>query len=171
VLALLALASFPLAAGASEIPQYVDAPPEAPTKPKKQSHDETEPETPAHTSNTGDGGSAGPGGSGGSGGSGGEGSSGGGSSEATNPNPSTDGSGGADKAGGGNAATGQSKSGSVQNAQPVVSPAEADDSSSSPLVPILIAVAILAAISIGAVVLKQRRQRGEPDGAVSPKAS
>jgi cobalamin biosynthesis Mg chelatase CobN len=170
VLALLAFASFPLAAGASEIPQYVDAPPEAPTKPKKQSHDETEPETPAHSSNTGDGGSA-SGGAGGSGSSGGEGSSGGGSSEATNPNPSTDGSGGADKAGGGNATTGQPKSGSVQSAKPVVSPAEADDSSSSPLVPILIAIAILAAISIGAVGLKQRRQRGEPDGAVSPKAS
>ncbi len=59
----------------------------------------------------------------------------------------------------------------MQNAKPVSSPTEADDSSSSPLVPVLIAVAILAAISIGAVVLKQRRQRDEPDGAVSPKAN
>ncbi len=37
-----------------------------------------------------------------------------------------------------------------------------DSSSSSPLVPILIAIAALAAISIGAVVIRQRRQRRPP---------
>lgn len=43
---------------------------------------------------------------------------------------------------------------------------------SSPLVPILIAIAVLAAISIGAVMLRQRRQRGGTSaGSVSPKAS
>jgi hypothetical protein len=47
--------------------------------------------------------------------------------------------------------------------------AVADDDSSSPLVPILIAVAILAAISIGAFYYRQRRQ--DPDSPVSPKAS
>lgn len=44
---------------------------------------------------------------------------------------------------------------------------------SSPLIPILIAIAILAAISIGAVVLRQRRQGNGGSGsgsAVSPKA-
>jgi hypothetical protein len=40
------------------------------------------------------------------------------------------------------------------------------------LVPILIALAVLAAISIGAVVIRQRRQNGDgPGAAVSPKAS
>lgn len=43
-----------------------------------------------------------------------------------------------------------------------------DGGSSSPLVPILIAIAALAAISIGAVVIRQRRGSG---GQVSPKAS
>jgi len=44
-----------------------------------------------------------------------------------------------------------------------------DDGGSSPLVPILIAIAVLAAISVGAVVMRQRRQR---DGtSVSPKPS
>jgi cobalamin biosynthesis Mg chelatase CobN len=47
-------------------------------------------------------------------------------------------------------------------------PANADDDSSSPLVPILIAVAVLAAISVGAVLARQRRGSGSP---VSPKAS
>jgi len=43
---------------------------------------------------------------------------------------------------------------------------------SSPLVPILIAIAALAAISIGAVMLRARRQRDGRGGApVSPEAS
>ncbi|HEX5712313.1 MAG TPA: hypothetical protein VFX85_03250 [Solirubrobacterales bacterium] len=45
------------------------------------------------------------------------------------------------------------------------------DDGSSPLVPILIAVAALAAISIAAVVIRQRRQRGGPGAQVSPKAT
>ena len=57
------------------------------------------------------------------------------------------------------------------NAKPLSSTTESDDGSSSPLVPILIAIAVLAAITIGAVVVRQRRQRGEPGGQVSPKAS
>ena len=49
---------------------------------------------------------------------------------------------------------------------------EADsDGGSSPLVPILIAIAVLAAISIGVVLYRQRRQ-GDPALRVSsPKAS
>lgn len=44
-----------------------------------------------------------------------------------------------------------------------------DEGSSSPLVPILLAVAILAAISIGAYYYRQRRE--DSDSPVSPKAS
>lgn len=44
-----------------------------------------------------------------------------------------------------------------------------DGGSSSPLVPILIAIAVLAAISIGVVVMRQRRR--DPGTPVSPKAS
>jgi hypothetical protein len=84
-------------------------------------------------------------------------------------NPSTPGGGGQDQSKQGDDA---SKSqgqpvGNVQAAQPVSSTA-ADDGSSSPLVPILIAVAVLAAISIGAVLVRQRR---DSDGSFSPKAS
>jgi len=46
-----------------------------------------------------------------------------------------------------------------------------DGDSSSPLVPILIAVAALAAISVGAVVVRNRRQGGGSDAGVSPRAS
>lgn len=49
--------------------------------------------------------------------------------------------------------------------------APADSGSSSPLVPILIAIAVLAAISIGAVVYRQKRQDGGPGGSISPNAS
>ncbi len=42
---------------------------------------------------------------------------------------------------------------------------------SSPLVWIIIAIAVLAAISIGAFVIRQRRQGGEGGTSVSPKAS
>jgi cobalamin biosynthesis Mg chelatase CobN len=48
---------------------------------------------------------------------------------------------------------------------------ESSDSSSSPLVPILIALAAVMAIAIAVVVIRQRRQRGGPDGHVSPEAS
>ena len=45
-----------------------------------------------------------------------------------------------------------------------------DGGSSSPLVPILIAIAALAAISIGVVMVSQRRQRGRPGGGLSTRA-
>jgi cobalamin biosynthesis Mg chelatase CobN len=62
----------------------------------------------------------------------------------------------------------QPGSGGAQKIEPVSSTTN-DEGSSSPLVPILIAVAVLAAISVGAVVVRQRRQRA--GGQVSPKAS
>ena len=45
-----------------------------------------------------------------------------------------------------------------------------DDGGSSPLVPILIAILVLAAISLAVVMLRQRRQGG-PTAPVSQKAS
>ena len=57
----------------------------------------------------------------------------------------------------------------MQDAKPLATTAAAtDDDSSSPLVPILIAVAVLAAISVGAVLYRQRR--GD-DSQFSPNAS
>jgi hypothetical protein len=76
---------------------------------------------------------------------------------------------------GGQASNGSKPAGGdVGGAQPLetVSSATgqaADDDGSSPLVPILIAVAALAAISIGAFYYRQRRQ--DPGSTVSPKAS
>jgi len=48
-----------------------------------------------------------------------------------------------------------------------------DDGGSSPLVPILIAIAVLAAISVAVVMIRQRRQRnsGGPAAAASPEAN
>jgi hypothetical protein len=59
--------------------------------------------------------------------------------------------------------------GDAQSLQTVNSTANEADDGSSPLVPILIAVAVLAAISIGAYYYRQRRQ--DPGSTVSPKAS
>jgi hypothetical protein len=49
-------------------------------------------------------------------------------------------------------------------------PASTDDDSSSPLVPILIALAVLAAISIGVVAMRRRRQDADPGSPASPEA-
>jgi hypothetical protein len=49
-------------------------------------------------------------------------------------------------------------------------PASSDDGS-SPLAPILIGIALLAAISVAAVMVRQRRQQGGSTTPASPKAS
>jgi cobalamin biosynthesis Mg chelatase CobN len=59
--------------------------------------------------------------------------------------------------------------GDAQSLQTVNSTAAEPDDGSSPLVPILIAVAVLAAISIGAYYYRQRRQG--PGSTVTPPAS
>ncbi len=59
--------------------------------------------------------------------------------------------------------------GDAQSLQTATSAAAESDDGSSPLVPILIAIAVLAAISIGAYYYRQRRQ--DPGSTVSPKAS
>jgi hypothetical protein len=53
----------------------------------------------------------------------------------------------------------------------VPSSSDGDDGGSSPLLPILIAVLVLAAISAGAVLLKARRQDGEPGEHAAPRPS
>jgi len=76
-------------------------------------------------------------------------------------NPSTPGGGGEAQGKAGKSAVGDGRSlGTVQLGEP--SSQAADSGGSSPLVPILIAVAVLAAISIGAVMVRQRR--GSPGG-------
>jgi hypothetical protein len=58
----------------------------------------------------------------------------------------------------------------VQSAAPNVQPASSTGGGSSPLVPILIAIAALAAISIAALLIRQRRQRDGSGPSLSTKA-
>ncbi len=91
-----------------------------------------------------------------------------------NGNPSTPGGTDAGQDKSGNTSPAVKNQGNQQpktsQGQPPASESAADDSS-SPLVPILIAIAALAAISIGVIVIRQRRQRDAPGAPVSPKAS
>ena len=91
--------------------------------------------------------------------------------------PSSESGGGAT----GNEGSGQGKAdkganppanGGVQQATPLSKSSAKSDggSSSSPLVPILIAILVLAAISIGAVMIRQRRQRDGSSPSLSTKA-
>jgi cobalamin biosynthesis Mg chelatase CobN len=172
MLALLALASSPALAGAeSAPPDYVSEVP-----------NETHKETPKQHKSIGGGTESGNNSSGGgpvahtstNSPEGGEPNS---SSKGSSSGGGTPGSNGGSGNGAGNG-QGSPGSGSSSKASPKVSegkplttssPAKDDSSSSSPLVPILIAIAVLAAISIGAFVIRQRR-RGD-DGQFSPEAS
>jgi len=69
----------------------------------------------------------------------------------------------------GNAKNGVTGLSDNQQVKPGVNAASTEDESSSPLVPILIAIAVLAAISIGAFYYRQRRQGA--GSSISPKAS
>lgn len=71
--------------------------------------------------------------------------------------------------GNGNAKNGATGLSDNQQVKPGVNASSTEDESSSPLVPILIAIAVLAAISIGAFYYRQRRQGA--GSSVSPKAS
>jgi cobalamin biosynthesis Mg chelatase CobN len=68
----------------------------------------------------------------------------------------------------------QNSAGNIKAAEslPLTPAAESDDGGSSPLVPILIAVAVLAAISIGYFLYRQRKQGPDSPGSSvsSPKA-
>jgi cobalamin biosynthesis Mg chelatase CobN len=86
-------------------------------------------------------------------------------------NPSSPGGGSHDQGKQGNGAAGSKNKPvlNMESAKPLgASPSSADDDSSSPLVPILIALAVLAAISVGAVLFRQRR--GGSGSMFSPKA-
>jgi hypothetical protein len=73
--------------------------------------------------------------------------------------------------GGGQGSEGLNESQPVTGAQSGEQASHSSGGGSSPLVPILIAVAVLAAISIGAVIYRQRRQGDGGSGSpVSPKA-
>jgi len=169
VLALLALASFPMLAQATDASgvQYSDAPPTA-TGDNPPKHRQP----PAKTS-TADGGAAAPNSAGSTGSkSSGAGSSAEGSSSTKGADAST---------GNGDGGTGQGSPGTgpsekqASRSQPAghggAPVAQQDDDGSSPLVPILLAILVLAAISVAAVMIRQRRQRQGTATPVSPKAS
>jgi len=164
VLALLAFALFPVAASADSAgAEYQNAVPtpyggthKAPTVVGGGEEDD------AHASKEGGGtGGTGPGSDGGS--------SGGGNADT----PATQGSG--DGKDGNGSTTSQHPNGGkdaaekkISNLEEVPSPsADSDDSGSSPLVPILIVIALLAAISVGVVVWQRRRGDTPP---ITPKA-
>jgi cobalamin biosynthesis Mg chelatase CobN len=167
-LALLALACLPaLAQADSSGIQYEDATPTATT------HGSQIPSgsggSAAHSSDTKGGGSA-------SGGSSGSGSSNAGSSQegestAAGGAPANGGNDGNDGKGQGNPGKG-AKNEALSPAKPLGSAAKQDgNEGSSPLVPILIAIAVLAATSVGVVAFRQRRRGSGPDARVSPEAS
>jgi len=74
-------------------------------------------------------------------------------------------------AGGSNGADNGSAQPSGQAAAEGPSASQSSDDGSSALVPILIGVALLAAISVAAVMVRQRRQQGGSTTPASPKAS
>ncbi len=163
------MACFPVLAQAEESV----APVYEPEVPKVTGHTNPPPKDKSQAKSSDTGGATAPGDSGTT-----NGSNGSGSEEASvvgNP-----GSGGGDGTGQGSPANGSNAGGEQggksqsQASQPgkhAGAESASDDGSSSPLIPILIAIAALAAISIGAVVIRQRRQRRGPGAQVSPKAS
>jgi cobalamin biosynthesis Mg chelatase CobN len=162
VLALLAFACFPVLAQAETVytPESTTLPGGGGGNPPTQHKNPNSPESShkAHASSPDGGGTEQPD----------EESEGGGASK---DNPSTPGGVGntQSKDGEGAKVANKQAGGSVQAGKPLPTTATAaDDDSSSPLVPILIAVAVLAAISVGAVLYRQRRGG---DGRVSPNAS
>jgi cobalamin biosynthesis Mg chelatase CobN len=162
VLALLAFACSPALAQAETVYETPDTnlPGETGKSPSKHKNPDTpESSSKAHASqNPGDGGSGQPDESSET------------SSGASTGNPNTPGGEGGSqgKAGEGAKAGDDTPGGSVQATVPLETSSATTDDGSSPLVPILIAVAVLAAISVGAVLYRQRRGG---DGGFSPNAS
>jgi cobalamin biosynthesis Mg chelatase CobN len=141
--------------------EYSDAPPTSPSG--KHTIQTKEPS--GHSSNTG-GGSGSNDRNGGSGGN----KSAGGDSSAGKGADATKGDTGQRQGSQGKAQNGGSKD-SQASAEPISS--QSEDDGSSPLAAILIAIAILAAITIGAVAMRQRRRGddAEPGAPAAPKAS
>lgn len=165
MLALLALGCFPVLAQAdSSGIQYSDSPPTATGNNEIPSQSK-----PSNESSKGSGGSASSSGADSSGSSRG-GSAAGGSSSGSGGGSGTASDGGTGQQGspGKGAYNGSVGPGKATSPGAESSAAEDDGGGgSSPLVPILIAIAVLAAISLGVVMLRQRRQRG-PGSPVSP---
>jgi len=165
VLALLALACLPGLAQAESSAglQYTDAPPTAtdhniPTHAKSQANSS---KTNGGDSDADKGGAAGSSDKG----------SGGGSSSKPGDASKGDGGNGQEQGSRGKDSGGSSQKDSTAGTP--VSSTEEDDGGSSPLVAILIAIAVLAAISIGVLVMRQRRGGSDRpgDAPASPKAS
>jgi hypothetical protein len=155
VLALLALGFPVLAQADSSGIQYSDAPP---TVTGGQVPNGNEP--PASSSGTNGGSTRG---------------SDGGSSAGGSSSDSGGASGTADRGTGQQGSQGKgADNGSVGGGKPIANGTESgssqNDGGSSPLVPILIAILVLAAISLGTVMIRRRRQSGSA-GSVSPEAS
>jgi len=176
VFALSALTIFPALVQAEDASgiQYSEAPPN-PYGGHKPVHKPEAKDPPAHSSSD-NGGAAAPKGSGHSDSSGSESSEEDSSSTAAGA-PSGKGDGGTGQGNPGNGSKGTSPDGSaapVQHsgqAQNVTPASEESSSGSSPLVPILIAIGVLAAISIAFMMLRAKRQRPEGRQPVSPEAS
>jgi cobalamin biosynthesis Mg chelatase CobN len=164
VLALLALVPVPAVAQATDAygAQYEDVPP-VPTGNKKAKNDASA-DTPGASGQDAQAGA-------GSGGSGGD-SSGGSSGAGANAQAEGKGDKGQSSPGPG---SGKNEGKPLQSSdRAAATTSEEDDGGSSPLVPILLAVLVLAAISVGAVMLSKRRQRadsGDSGAPVSPEAN
>lgn len=170
VIALLALLCFPVLAHAEDSSgvQYSDSLPELPKK-EGSKHSQT----PAHDSKIDNGGGKTPSNSTDPGGSD--------KGEGNEEDDSSSQQGGvvAGKDGGtgqgnpGGSANDGAKKALSQSGQdaPGKSTAPSDDDGSSPLVPILVAIAVLAAVSVGVVMYRQRRQRRGLTASASPEAN
>jgi cobalamin biosynthesis Mg chelatase CobN len=189
VLALLALVLFPVAAQAecstaSCVNYELEGVPKVETESTKPVHHKStsgEHKSSNNPKAEGSGAKVGAGESSGGTGSevGGQGSSEEGSSQEGEKNPSTTGGGGGGGGnkpgaggGGGTPEVGVGEGQKVKPSTPGATTSKSTGGSSSPVVPILIAVAVLAAISIGVVLYRQRKSDSGPDGRVSsPNAS
>jgi hypothetical protein len=170
----LALACFPALAQAectsSSCVQYTESIP----KPEGENTPSGHQKTPAKASKTGEGNGSQPSQPGGSkGAKGAEGSEGGEPSEKEGAVGGGNGGGNGQGKPGGSAHGGgkQAVNPGAQNKPGVQASKSGDGGGSSPLVPILIAIAVLAAISVAAVMIKQRRQRRGPTTTASPEAN
>lgn len=114
-----------------------------------------------------------------SGGSGSTSSSGGSATDGSSSDDDKSGGAAAGKGGGGNGqgsqGGGAANEAGVGDGQPIAAPERngevSHEGGSSPLVPILIALAVLAAISVGVVTMRRRRESGGGSGANSRRVS
>ena len=160
VLALLALSVSPAAAQSAYEVEYNDAPPVSSGGKKPKGN------TQADKSDTGGQGAQTGVGSGGSGGD-----SSGGSSERGANAPAGKGDNGQGSPGPG---SDKKQAKALQPGDPAAATTSDDDGGSSPLVPILIAILVLAAITVAVVMIRQRRQgadSGDSGTPVSPEAN